>query len=206
MLLGNQRAVEPLQRTIYSHNLSFLLSPPHIWRTSCSNGGCLLRWLALPCSLPRSRLPKRLLSREAGSGTPRGSDDINAKINEATARMNIAMRGIGRSRLRKTNAPYQRITIAYNPQQVTITTDSRAAIQTPGNGTPVRWKREDGEMLTVSTGWKNTVLEQTFAAEDGKRVNRYTLSSDGRMMTLEVTITSPRLPQPLVYRQMYHRA
>jgi hypothetical protein len=135
-----------------------------------------------------------------------GSDDINAKINEATARMNIAMRGIGRSRLRKTNAPYQRITIAYNPQQVTITTDSRAAIQTPGNGTPVRWKREDGEMLTVSTGWKNTVLEQTFAAEDGKRVNRYTLSSDGRMMTQEVTITSPRLPQPLVYRQMYHRA
>lgn len=135
-----------------------------------------------------------------------GSDDINEKINEATARMNIAMRGIGRSRLRKTNAPYQRVTIAYNPQQVTIATDGRAAIQTPGNGTPIRWKREDGEMLNVSTEWKNTVLEQTFAAEDGKRVNRYTLSGDGRMMTLEVTITSPRLPQPLVYRQMYHRA
>lgn len=135
-----------------------------------------------------------------------GSDDINAKINEATGRMNIAIRGIARSRLRKTNAPYQRLTIAYNPQQVTITTDSRAAIQTPGNGTPIRWKREDGEVLNVSTEWKNTVLEQTFAAEDGKRVNRYTLSNDGRMMTLEVTITSPRLQQPLVYRQMYHRA
>jgi hypothetical protein len=135
-----------------------------------------------------------------------GSDDINAKINEATARMNVAIRGIARGRLRKTNAPYQRVTIAFTPQQVTITTDSRAAIQTPGNGTPIRWKREDGEMLNVSTEWKNTVLEQTFAAEDGKRVNRYTLSPDGRMMTLEVTITSPRLQQPLVYRQMYHRA
>ncbi|CAN5704175.1 hypothetical protein BH23GEM5_BH23GEM5_19210 [soil metagenome] len=135
-----------------------------------------------------------------------GSDDINAKINEATARMNFALRGIGRSRLRKTNTPYQRLAIAYNAQQVTITTDGRSAIQTPANGTPIRWKREDGEMLNVSTDWKNTVLEQTFAAEDGKRVNRYTLSGDGRMMTLEVTITSPRLPQPLVYRQMYHRA
>ncbi|MBA3970244.1 MAG: hypothetical protein H0X52_09090, partial [Gemmatimonadetes bacterium] len=65
-----------------------------------------------------------------------GSDDINAKINEATARMNFALRGIGRSRLRKTNTPYQRVAIAYNAQQVTITTDGRSAIQTPANGTP----------------------------------------------------------------------
>lgn len=134
-----------------------------------------------------------------------GSDDINANINEATSRMNIAIRGIARSRLRKTNAPYQRIAIGYNPQEVTITTDGRDAMRTPANGTPIRWKREDGETLNVSTEWKNAVLEQTFAAEDGKRINRYTVSGDGRMMTLEVTITSPRLPKPLVYKQMYHK-
>ena len=134
-----------------------------------------------------------------------GSDNIDAKINDATAKMNFAIRGIGRSRLRKTNSPYRRIVIAHTPQEVTVTTDSRAAIHTPANGTPIRWRREDGEMLNVSTEWRNGVLEQTFAAEDGKRINRYSISGDGRLMTMEVTITSPRLPKPLVYRQMYHR-
>ena len=134
-----------------------------------------------------------------------GSDDINASIDDATARMNFAIRGIARSRLRKTNTPFRRISIAHTPQQVTVTTDTRDPIHTPANGTPIRWRREDGEMLDVSTEWKGGVLEQTFVAEDGKRVNRYSISGDGRLLTMEVTITSPRLPKPLVYRQMYRR-
>lgn len=134
-----------------------------------------------------------------------GSDNIDAKINDATAKLNFAIRGIGRSRLRKTNTPYRRLTIAHTAQDVTVTTDGRTPIRTPANGTPVRWRREDGEMLNVSTEWNNGVLEQTFAAEDGKRINRYSLSGDGRLLTMEVTIASPRLPKPLVYKQVYHR-
>lgn len=134
-----------------------------------------------------------------------GSDDINAKINDATSKMNFAIKGLARSRLRKTNTAYRRLVIAHSPQEVTITTDTRAPIRTPANGTPIRWRREDGEMLNVSTDWNNGVLEQTFAAEDGRRVNRYSTSGDGRLLTMQVTITSPRLPKPLVYKQMYHR-
>ena len=134
-----------------------------------------------------------------------GSDDINASIDDATSKMNFAIRGIARSRLRKTNTPFRRLTIAHTPQEVTVTTDTRAPIRTPANGTPIRWRREDGEMLNVSTEWKGGLLEQTFVAEDGQRVNRYSISGDGRLLTMEVTITSPRLPKPLVYKQMYHR-
>lgn len=134
------------------------------------------------------------------------SDNIQTAINTAVARMNFVTRPIARGRLRNTNQPYQRVVVDFNQQQVTLTFDQRGAITTPANGTPIKWTREDNEVLDVSTEWENGVLEQTFKAEDGQRVNRYSLSSDGGTMTMNVTITSPRLPQPLTYKLVYNRA
>lgn len=133
------------------------------------------------------------------------SDDVNRAIETAVGRMNFVTRPIARGRLRRTNQPYQRVVISHTQQQVSVITDNRAAIRTPANGTPIKWRREDGEMLDVSTEWENGRLEQTFAAEDGRRVNVYSLSADGRTLTMEVTITSGRLPQPLRYKLVYNR-
>ncbi|HEX2190142.1 MAG TPA: hypothetical protein VHG51_14640 [Longimicrobiaceae bacterium] len=134
------------------------------------------------------------------------SDNVNAAIDDAVARMNFVMRPVARGRLRKTNQPYQRVQISHNPQQVSVTMDGRPAIVTPANGTPMDWTREDGEKLKVSTEWENSALEQTFKAEDGQRVNSYTVSPDGRTLTMNVTVTSPRLPKPLTYKLVYNRA
>jgi hypothetical protein len=43
----------------------------------------------------------------------------------------------------------------------------------------------------VTTHTDGARLEQVFDAEDGRRVNVYTLSPDGSTLTLEVTVTSP---------------
>jgi hypothetical protein len=48
-------------------------------------------------------------------------------------------------------------------------------------------------------------LAQEFKAEDGQRKNEYSVSADGRTLTLEVTVTSPRLAQPVRYRLVYDR-
>lgn len=134
------------------------------------------------------------------------SDNINSAIDAAVRGMNFALRPIARGRLRKTNSPYQRIQISHNPQQVSVVTDGRTAIVSPATGTPVDWTREDGEKLKVSTEWENGTLEQTFKAEDGQRVNAYSVSPDGRTMTMQVTVTSPRLKKPLTYKLVYRRA
>jgi hypothetical protein len=134
------------------------------------------------------------------------SADVNAAIDRAVAPLNVVVRQIARPRLRRTNQPYGRVVLDWSPAEVSITTDARAPIRTAPAGTPVRWRRpEDGEWLNVSTVWQGATLRQTFAAEDGQRVNDYTLSPDGRTLTLNVTVTSPRLPRPLTYRLVYGR-
>jgi hypothetical protein len=157
-------------------------------------------------ALPSAGIAQETSMRGTFTLNRQASDNVAQAINTAVSRMNFVTRPIARGRLTRTNAPYTRVVVDYNQSQVTLTFDARAPMTSPANGTPVRWRREDGEMLDLSTEWENGVLEQTFKAEDGQRVNAFSISEDGRTLTLRVTVTSPRLPQPLTYRLVYNRA
>lgn len=135
------------------------------------------------------------------------SDNVNKAIEAAVAEMNFVMRPVAHSRLEKTNQPYQSVAIALAGNNVSIQTDDRAAIVTSAAGTAIKWKREDGEVFNVSTVLKDKQnVVQTFAAEDGKRVNSFSLSPDGKTLTMNVTITSSKLPKPLTYKLVFNRA
>lgn len=133
------------------------------------------------------------------------SEDINRAIESAVARMSFVTRPIARGRLRKTNLPYRTVRISFTPAEVSVVTDTRDAIVSPSNGAPIRWTREDGEVLDVATVWRGGALEQSFTAKDGKRVNSYSVNADGSVMTMHVTVTSPRLAAPLRYNLRFRR-
>jgi hypothetical protein len=136
----------------------------------------------------------------------RASDDVRRIIDELTEEMNSLRRPFARNRLRKLNQPPQRIDVAYTQSEVSITTDGRDVIRTPADGAPVRWTRDDGEQFTIRTTWDDRTLKRIFSAEDGERANTYDFSPDGATLTMSVTLTSPQLPGPLVYKLVYRRA
>lgn len=134
-----------------------------------------------------------------------GSDDVNRAIEASIARMSFIVRPIARARLRKTNIPYRRLRIATDDREVSVTADASAPITSPANGAGIKWRREDGEVLDLSTEWEGRSLLQTFGAKDGSRQNRFSLSPDGKTLTMHVTISSPRLAAPLKYALRYRR-
>jgi len=134
------------------------------------------------------------------------SDDVNRAIEAAVARMSFVTRPIARGRLRRTNTVYQRVVVNYTQAEVSTTFDQRHAITSPGNGQPIKWTREDGEKFDLSTEWQNGRLIQTFRAEDGTRTNTYTISADGRVLTMHVVLRSPRLSGPVEYNLVFNRA
>jgi hypothetical protein len=136
------------------------------------------------------------------------SDDVRKAIETAVQGMGWPTQGIARGRLKKTNLPpYQRVVIQLEPSitTVSITTDERAPIRTSADGTPIEWTREDKEKFKVSTVLKIGSLEQTFKSKDGQRVNTYSISDDGKTLTIHVSVTSDRLPRPLTYKLVYKR-
>ena len=134
-----------------------------------------------------------------------GRAEIDRAIETAIARMNFVTRPIARGRLRRTNVPYGRLRVSVSPSEIVTTADDGSPVVTPPSGTFVKWEREDGETFDVATRWQGDTLSQTFRADDGQRDNLYTLGPDGRTLTLAVTLSSPRLPNPLRYSLTYRK-
>ncbi len=142
------------------------------------------------------------------------SDNINDKIDLAVEPMNFVVRQFARPRLRGTNTAYPRVVITYDEQNIRVDRQDQPSVSSPANGHPVLWERETGETclelhgdcVRVTHSLENGRLEQTYTAEDGKRINVFASSSDGNTLTMDVTLTSPRLAAPLVYRLVYNRA
>ncbi|HEX6590143.1 MAG TPA: hypothetical protein VF039_14150, partial [Longimicrobiales bacterium] len=132
-------------------------------------------------------------------------DVIEAAIERGIDDMNFVTKPIARRRLRATNDAYTTVEVRIVDGTVTTVLEGRA-IESPADGRAIRWTREDGEVLQVATSIRNGTLVQTFTAEDGSRENVYSVSPDGRRLTLQATIRSGRLPQPIVYRLQYERA
>lgn len=142
---------------------------------------------------------------------PAAETTVKKAIDAAVKGMGWFAGRIAKARLEKTNLPpYQRIIIRVGAQvsDVSITTDNREPIVTPADGAPIDWPREDKEKLKVSTTLTLNVgpLKQTFKSEDGERVNTYTVSADGKSLTMQVVVSSPRLPRAVTYTLAYRRS
>ena len=133
------------------------------------------------------------------------SDNINDAIEKAVGKMNFLKRPIARGRLKKLNPIYHQVAITSSPNEISVTVDNEPALRTSAKGTPVAWVGPDGGKVSASMELSDGHLVQTFTSADGRRVNDYTLSPDGKTLTMQVTETSPRLSQPIRYQQIYRR-
>lgn len=139
------------------------------------------------------------------------SDDVQAAIERAVAQMSFVTRGIGRSRLRATNQPPADVRFALPPDSVLVHYAGQPELRARRDGTPREWRNAAGEpfqaRVTVAAAADGSVtVRQVFEAEDGRRENAWRLDPSGNTLTLDVTVSSPRLPQPLRYRHVFRSA
>jgi hypothetical protein len=133
------------------------------------------------------------------------SDSINEVIENTVGKLNVLTRDIARGRLKKLNPAYRQLAITSSPNEISVTVDNQPPLRTPAKGAPVAWVGPDGGKVNASMQLAGRRLAQTFTSPDGRRVNDYSLSPDGQTLTVQVTETSPRLSQPITYKQVYRR-
>ena len=133
------------------------------------------------------------------------SANINEVIEDAVGKLNFVTRHIARERLKGLNPAYRQIAISSSPNEISVTVDNQRPLRTPANGASVAWIGPDGGKVNASMQLADGRLTQTFTSADGRRVNDYNLSRDGRTLTMRVTETSPRLSQPITYKEVYRR-
>lgn len=132
------------------------------------------------------------------------SADVEKAIEACVARMNFVTRAVARPRLKKTNIPYERISIATDASTVTVVYGAKGKrITTPSDGKVASWTREDGETFQISHALAGSKLVEVFRSKDGQKRTDFSVSDDRSTLSLEVTVSSPRLPEPLAYRLVY---
>lgn len=141
----------------------------------------------------------------SGTWTQTKADDIAAAINTTVADMNFIKRPIARGRLAKVNPAYKKVAISISDKEVLVKFDEREPIHMLPAGKPSPWTREDGDKFQVAAQVSKDQLIQTFKNDEGERTNVFKLSPDGKSLTMNATIKSPKLPKALTYSISFGR-
>ena len=139
------------------------------------------------------------------AGGAREQEGIQAGIERAIDEMSFITRPFARSRLRNTNPAYGWVQVQFQGEHIVITLAGRSPINTLADGSPAPWTRPDGEQVQARQRFMGDRVVQSITAQDGSRRVEYQLDASGQRLTLDVTVTSPRLPAPLRYRLTYRR-
>ena len=133
------------------------------------------------------------------------SQSISAAVDKVADQMSFLIRGIVKDRLMKANPPVNTVAIVLAGNEATITRNGSMTVKSTTDGTPIDWTAPDGEKGKLSTVWAGPVLKRTLASGNGQRANAYSLDPSGKVLTLEVTISSSQLPAPVNYKLVFRR-
>lgn len=136
-------------------------------------------------------------SQSANEGT------IEKGIEAAISDMSFITKPIARTKLKKSNLAFKKITFKKSGKKVSIQHDDRKTVDSPADGSKVKWTREDGETFTVSQKVEDTQITQVFYADEGNKTLVYKFSDDFSQVSVSVRLDSPKLPAPLKYTLKY---
>ena len=130
------------------------------------------------------------------------SADMRKVVEDTAAGLNFLIRPIARSRLRKTQIAFPSLSITRRGEGLRIAHVQGTDIMHQTVDEVVRTQAPDGSKIAVRL-MPGPPLSQSYESGEGMRVNRYVL--DGSKLTVEVRVTSPRLPKPIEYKLVYRR-
>jgi hypothetical protein len=127
-----------------------------------------------------------------------------AAIDKTIGTLFFAIRGIARSRLSNGTKIDPWVSFAFGQGQIRMRVPSATDAASPEQGSTVDYVN-DGDRVRLSQRLAGGTLTQIFTADEGRRMNEWTLAPDARTLVLKVTVTSSKLRIPLVYTLTYQR-
>lgn len=133
-----------------------------------------------------------------------GQATIDRGIERCVSEMNYFVQSIARSQMHDQTPVNDLIDISFPSGQITIGFDGRFTYTT-SPGVAQDFDLPDGASVSVRQYFRDGHLEQYFEHSLGRRWNVYTLSADGRTMSVRATQQGPMMPSPMTFALDYHQ-
>jgi hypothetical protein len=167
----------------------------------------LALWTTAGAASSRTRVSEaELWDRFTGDwqGSAGAAKVVEKAVHEATETMSIFTRGTARGRLMQRNAAPARIRMQRKEALFILEFAGSPAQGLPISGAPVQ--QGDRTLRVQLEDGPRGALRHTGETPDGKRENVFRIGSGPDVMTMDVTVTSPRLPAPVRYALEFTRA
>ncbi len=123
------------------------------------------------------------------SGDPADVASMSQAVVQAAGHVNVLIRPLVRKKLAAVVVPYKSIEIAVTNGIVTFNRNaSDQPITAEIGGKAVPYARTDGKLSDVTFVMEGERLRQTYSNNEGSRENLFSISPDGRILTMAVTI------------------
>ena len=128
---------------------------------------------------------------------------IDAEIEKVAKTYNFLVRGIVRSRLKPSNPIFPSMSMAYDGTTLSTSSDNKTLSLTGKNGERTPWVTPEGRAIEIEQTIKEDVAVRIYYNEDGHRVVTYIMGPEQKTLTLDISIHSSQLQNPIRYRLRY---
>jgi hypothetical protein len=138
------------------------------------------------------------------AGSNREKDERRAAIDRGIDSLFFMIRGIARSRLSDGTKIDPWVAFSFDADKIRVRVPSSTHVS-PANGAPVDYV-SGSDRTKLSQRLEAGKITQLFVAGEGRRMNEWVLSPDASTLALTVTVSSPKLTRPVIYKLTYARA
>ena len=138
------------------------------------------------------------------AGSAQEEEVRRAAIDHAVEGFSFLTRSTARNRVSATTQILGFYNFSFEPGKIVVRPEARPEMVSGDKGEPADYVY-NGKHSTLTQVLAGDRISQVFVSEDGRRENEYTLSQDGKTVTLKVTLTSGRLSSPVAYSLSYKR-
>lgn len=126
-----------------------------------------------------------------------------AAIDRGIDSLFFAIRGIARSRLSEGTKIDPWVAFSFDADKIRVRLPGTNAVS-PADGTAIDFG-SGKDRSKLSQRIVGRTVTQTFLAGEGQRVNEWTVFPGSNLLSLRVTVSSPKLTRPVVYTLTYER-
>ena len=127
-------------------------------------------------------------------------------IERSVASIFFAWRGVARSKIEARTRIMPTCRFEFGDGQIRSTVPGHAVAISPETGAPAPY-RVDDDAIVLTQRFEGARIVQVFRADEGgTRKNEFSLSPDGKVLSVKATLSSPKLSIPVVYTLTYRRA
>ncbi len=139
------------------------------------------------------------------AGGKKQIEKTEAEIERGLEEVNFVVRSVARGKLQDICKPHKKLNFKVQGKTLTTSSERHGPWSSPVDGSTFNGKNESGDPIKIQRKWRKNRIVETLRSERGVITRVFTLSKDGKSLTMSVSLKSSKFDETIKYAYSYRR-